>query len=136
MRRVQILAPTTVTGVGSGSGTYTGQVTLEDFNFSTALFQFTESGASGTTAIEPIVQQYVDGSWIDVARGGSMTTNTTKNLTLRAPCDDKYVGSVGSGTLSASTVGTCIVSNQLRAVAIITSAANTSATVSCNLFMV
>ena len=42
----------------------------------------------------------------------------------------------GSGTLSASTVGTCIVSNQLRAVAIITSAASTSGVVSCNAYLV
>lgn len=131
---VELLASTNIVGVTAGSGTYTGTTTLEDFNYSNCLVTFQISSASGTLAVAPFVQQYIDGNWIDMVRMADMTTNDIHYALLPCPANDGYIGLCGDASLAAGYTGVCPVSNVWRVKAVITSNEATSGVINCKAY--
>jgi hypothetical protein len=96
-----------------------GAIVITDVDIENLLIRLSVSAASGTSpTLDVYFQQSLDGgnTFVDVARFPQVTSALTNPhyANIAVGGDNTIRSSVGDGTISASTTGTCLVSNVWR----------------------
>jgi len=117
--RIPALTRELVASAARTTSSNSGAILLTDGRFDNFLVALNVSAASGTSpTLDVYIQQSLDGgtTFVDVARFAQQTTTTSNShyINLASGANNVVAGAVGDATISASAIGTTLISQTLR----------------------